>query len=193
MTQRVSVTVNGVAHEADIDERTLLLYFLRDTLGFTGAHNGCLEGRCGCCAVLVDGQAVKSCNVLAVQVDGASITTVEGMATLPAQAEGPRWLGELAGPARDDDAQLTPLQRAFHRNGAVQCGFCTPGMLAVLTDLLASNPDPTAQEVREGIRGNLCRCTGYQKIVDAALDAAAELRQATGEAIPAMRGVVTAP
>jgi carbon-monoxide dehydrogenase small subunit len=160
--------VNGREYSAEVDERTLLLEFLRDHLQLTGTHNGCLEARCGCCAVLMGGRSVKSCNVLALQADGADITTVEGMAVA---SDDPATFGEPVA-----ESAYTALQRAFHTHGAVQCGFCTPGMLAVLTDFLARNPDPTPEAVRDGIRGNLCRCTGYQKIVDAALTAARETR-----------------
>ena len=170
----VSMKVNGRAYSAEIDERTLLLEFLRDHLLLTGTHNGCLEARCGCCAVLMNGRSVKSCNLLALQADGSEIVTVEGHA---APAEGPVPFGEPV-----SEEQYSALQRAFHQHGAVQCGFCTPGMLAVLTDFLARNPDPTPDEVRDGIRGNLCRCTGYQKIVDAAVTAAADMRSVSAQA-----------
>ena len=175
--QRLAVTINGRPFEAEVDERTLLVELLRDEADLTGTHAGCWEARCGCCAVLVNGGAVKSCNVLALQVDGADITTVEGLAEerlVP--------FGESAEPqsfieARTIDVDtLHPLQAAFRDHGAVQCGFCTPGMLMVLIDLLDRNPDPNEEQVREAIRGNLCRCTGYQKIIDATLDAAGRLR-----------------
>jgi aerobic carbon-monoxide dehydrogenase small subunit len=164
----VTMRVNGQMYAKDVDERTLLLEFLRDHLLLTGTHNGCLEARCGCCAVLVNGRSVKSCNVLAVQADGADVTTVEGFAVA---SDDPASFGEPVA-----ESAYSALQRAFHDHGAVQCGFCTPGMLSVLTDFLARNPDPTPDQVREGIRGNLCRCTGYQKIVDAALTAARAAR-----------------
>jgi carbon-monoxide dehydrogenase small subunit len=167
--ERVSVTINGRPFEADIDERTLLIELLRDVAGLTGTHAGCWEARCGCCAVLVDGGAVKSCNVLALQVDGAEIRTVEGLASdEPKPSNGGGFLE-----ARQIDLEsLHPLQTAFRKHGAVQCGFCKPGMLMVLIDFLQRNPDPSDADVREAIRGNLCRCTGYQKIVEAALEAA---------------------
>lgn len=170
----VSMRVNGRVRTAEVDERTLLLEFLRDHLLLTGTHNGCLEARCGCCAVLLNGHSVKSCNVLALQANGGDVTTVEGFA---AGSDEPAPFGEAI-----SNQSYSPLQRAFHEHGAVQCGFCTPGMLAVITDLLQRNPDPTPDEVREGIRGNLCRCTGYQKIVDAALAAATEMRSVPAEA-----------
>jgi aerobic carbon-monoxide dehydrogenase small subunit len=175
--QRVSVTINGRPFEAEVDERTLLIEFLRDEADLTGTHAGCWEARCGCCAVLVNGGSVKSCNVLALQVDGAEITTVEGLAEerLVPFGENAGNGGFIEARTIDVDA-LHPLQAAFRDHGAVQCGFCTPGMLMVLIDLLERNPDPTEDDVREAIRGNLCRCTGYQKIVDAALDAAGRLR-----------------
>lgn len=173
--EQVSVTINGRPFEAEVDERTLLIDLIRDEAGLTGTHAGCWEARCGCCAVLVDGGSVKSCNVLALQVDGAQITTVEGLAReelLP--------FGNGTGVAVEargvDVGSLHPLQAAFREHGAVQCGFCTPGMLMVLVDLLDRNPDPSDEEVREAIRGNLCRCTGYQKIVEATLDAARRMR-----------------
>jgi aerobic carbon-monoxide dehydrogenase small subunit len=167
--ERVSVTINGRPFEADIDERTLLIELLRDVAGLTGTHAGCWEARCGCCAVLVDGGAVKSCNVLALQLDGSEIRTVEGLASdVLKPIDGGGFLE-----ARQIDLEsLHPLQTAFRKHGAVQCGFCTPGMLMVLVDFLQRTPDPSDADVREAIRGNLCRCTGYQKIVDAALEAA---------------------
>ena len=171
------MTINGEPFEAEIDERTLLIEFLRDEAGLNGTRSGCWEARCGCCAVLVDGGSVKSCNVLALQVDGADIITVEGLAKEElAPLGGPN--GSLVGARQVGVAALHPLQAAFRDHGAVQCGFCTSGMLMVLIDLLDRNPDPTDGEVREAIRGNLCRCTGYQKIVEATLDAASRLRSA---------------
>jgi aerobic carbon-monoxide dehydrogenase small subunit len=167
--ERVALTINGKPFEADIDERTLLIELVRDEAGLTGTHAGCWEARCGCCAVLVDGGAVKSCNVLALQVDGAEITTVEGLAEEELK---PVNGGGFLEARQIDLDSLHPLQTAFRNHGAVQCGFCTPGMLMVLLDFLQRNPDPSEADVREAIRGNLCRCTGYQKIVDAALEAA---------------------
>lgn len=154
----IELTVNGCKRTVEADERTLLIELLRDHLDLTGTRNGCLEARCGCCAILMNGQSVKSCNVLALQAVGSEITTVEGLSNTDE--------------ADSNGNNLNPLQQAFHEHGAVQCGFCTSGMLTVLTDFLSTNPTPTSGEIREGIRGNLCRCTGYQKIVDAALSVA---------------------
>jgi carbon-monoxide dehydrogenase small subunit len=170
---RVSLTLNGRPLTADVDERTLLVELIRDVAGLTGTHAGCWEARCGCCAVLLDGGAVKSCNVLALQADGASVMTVEGLSGDAVASAGD---GHAVYRRRLDASALPPLQAAFRDRGAVQCGFCTPGMLVVLSDFLARNPDPSADEVREALRGNLCRCTGYQRIVEATLDAAARLR-----------------
>ncbi len=156
-TQHVSVTVNGTRHEADVEPRLLLVHLLRDVLGLTGTHIGCDTSHCGACTVLVDGTSAKSCALLAVQANGAQITTIEGM--------------EQAG-------KLHPLQQAFWDQHGLQCGFCTPGMIVESSWLLAQNPDPTEQEIREGISGNLCRCTGYVNIVKAIQQAAAELRAA---------------
>jgi carbon-monoxide dehydrogenase small subunit len=150
----VSVTVNGVARQADVEPRTLLVYFLRETLGLTGTNVGCDTTSCGSCTVLVDGESVKSCNLLAVQVDGREVTTIEGMAT---------------------DGQLHPIQEAFHRNHGLQCGYCTPGMIMAAAGYLQENPNPTDEQVRESLEGNLCRCTGYQNIVKSILDAAGQM------------------
>lgn len=180
--QTMTLTINGTEVTAEVDERTLLLEFIRDIAGYTGTHNGCLEARCGCCAVEIDGDIVKSCNVLALQVAGRSVTTVEGLApqrvaplehiTTQSLASVYRPLDALGA----QDADLHPLQAAFHSCHALQCGFCTPGMLMVLKDYLEDNPEPTRAEVRTAIAGNLCRCTGYQHIVDAAMAAAATMR-----------------
>ena len=156
-TRTISLTVNGTRHDTEVETRRTLADFLRHKICLTGTHVGCEHGVCGACTVLVDGQAVRSCLMLAVQVDGATITTVEGMA--------------------GEDGQLHPLQEAFHDNHGLQCGFCTPGMLMTLLEFLQYNPVPTEDEVREALSGNLCRCTGYQGIVAAALDAAGRLRQ----------------
>ena len=150
----VSVTVNGVAREADVEPRTLLVYFLREALGLTGTNVGCDTSSCGSCTVLLDGESVKSCTVLAVQADGREITTIEGMAT---------------------DGQMHPIQEAFHRNHGLQCGYCTPGMIMAAASFLQENPNPTDEQVRESLEGNLCRCTGYQNIVKSILDAAGQL------------------
>jgi carbon-monoxide dehydrogenase small subunit len=154
-SRAISVTVNGVRREADVPVRLTLADFLRQRLELTGTHLGCEHGVCGACTVLLDGRAVRSCLLLAVQVNGREITTVEGLA-----------------PA----GRLHPLQEAFRDHHGLQCGFCTPGMLTTLVEFLRENPDPTADEVRVAISGNLCRCTGYQGIVEAALDAAKRLR-----------------
>jgi aerobic-type carbon monoxide dehydrogenase small subunit (CoxS/CutS family) len=154
-TRKITVTVNGDAHAVEVDVRTPLADVLRRDLRLTGTHVGCEHGVCGACTVLLDGQAVRSCLLLAVQADGHKVTTVEGLA---------------------EDGALNPLQSAFRAHHALQCGFCTPGFLCTLTDALRANPDPTEDDVREALTGNLCRCTGYQNIVEAAIDAAAALR-----------------
>jgi aerobic carbon-monoxide dehydrogenase small subunit len=150
---RISITVDGLVNEDDVEPRTLLVQHLRDRLGKVGTVIGCDTSNCGACTVLMDGVSVKSCAVLAVQADGSEITTVEGLAAA--------------------DGTLHPVQQAFHDNHALQCGFCTPGMLMASIDLLNENPDPSETEVREGLEGNLCRCTGYQNIVTAVRAAAA--------------------
>ena len=154
----VEVTVNGARHAAEIPARTLLVHFLRERLGLTGTHVGCDTTQCGACTVALDGLAVKSCTILAAQVSGHEITTIEGLASL--------------------SGELHPLQRAFRAEHGLQCGYCTPGMVMALRQLLADNPDPTEDEVRHGLSGNICRCTGYQNIVAAALAAAELLREA---------------
>ena len=150
-TQHISVTVNGAAHEADVEPRLLLVHFLRDNLGLTGTHVGCDTSNCGACTIHVNGESAKSCTMLAVQADGRSIKTIEGLA---------------------DSATLHPLQQAFWDQHGLQCGFCTPGMIMQSAWLLGENPDPTEHEIREGISGNFCRCTGYQHIVNAIQHAA---------------------
>ncbi len=153
--RKISVKVNGKAYEAEAEVRMHLADFLRQKLGLTGTHLGCEHGVCGACTILLDGRTARSCLTLAVQVDGHEIMTIEGIA---------------------DGDTLHPLQEAFRDNHGLQCGFCTPGMLTTLIELLRDNPDPTEEEVRIGISGNLCRCTGYQGIVAAALDAAKRMR-----------------
>jgi len=148
---RLNVTVNDVAHDVLIEPRTLVLDFLRDELELTGAHAGCEHGVCGACTVLVDGEATRSCLMFAAQLDGAEVRTVESLAGA--------------------DGALHPIQEAFHREHGLQCGFCTPGMVMAATSLLKEIPNPTEQQVREGIEGNLCRCTGYHNIVKAILAA----------------------
>ena len=154
MTDRrtITVTVNGVRHSREVETRLTLGDFLRRDLGLTGTHLGCEHGVCGACTVHLDGEAVRSCILFAVQADGAKVTTVEGLAR--------------------PDGTLHPIQQAFRDHHGLQCGFCTPGMLMTLAAFLAENASPTEREVREAISGNLCRCTGYQGIVTAALDAA---------------------
>ncbi|MBI5105547.1 MAG: (2Fe-2S)-binding protein [Solirubrobacterales bacterium] len=154
-TVPVRLEVNGRAHQVDVEPRLLLVHLLRDRLGLTGTHVGCDTSNCGACTVHLDGDAVKSCTVLAAQADGCSVTTIEGMA---------------------DGATLHPLQEAFWKDHGLQCGYCTPGMIMAAADLLARNPDPTEEEVRHGLEGNLCRCTGYHNIVRAVLDAAEGVR-----------------
>ena len=148
---RVTVDVNGVQRSADVEPRLLLVHLLRDTFGLTGTHVGCDTSNCGACTVHLNGEAVKSCTVLAVQADGAEVRTIEGMGS--------------------DDA-LHPLQEAFWNQHGLQCGYCTPGMIMAAADLLARNPDPSEEEVREALAGNLCRCTGYHNIVKAVMSAA---------------------
>jgi aerobic carbon-monoxide dehydrogenase small subunit len=150
----VSVTVNGIARQADVEPRTLLVYFLRETLGLTGTNVGCDTSSCGTCTVLLDGESVKSCTLLAAQVDGREVTTIEGMAA---------------------DGEMHPIQDAFHRNHGLQCGYCTPGMIMAAASFLKEHPDPTDEQVRESLEGNLCRCTGYQNIVTSILDAAGQM------------------
>jgi carbon-monoxide dehydrogenase small subunit len=154
MTQ-VRVTVDGVTYADEVEPRMLLVYYLRERLGKTGTVVGCDTSNCGACTVHLNGQSVKSCSVLAVQADGAEVTTIEGVAR---------------------DGRLHPVQQAFHDNHALQCGYCTPGMIMQAIDLLGDNPDPDEQEVREGMEGNLCRCTGYQNIVRAVQDAAQKMK-----------------
>ena len=180
--QEMTLTINGTAVTAELDERTLLIEFVRDVAGYTGTHNGCLEARCGCCSVQVDDAIVKSCNVLALQVAGCNVTTIEGLSPQRVRSMKHITTQSLAGVYQPlnalggDEEDLHPLQLAFHRRHALQCGFCTPGMIMVLKDYLEKNPTPTRDDIRRAISGNLCRCTGYQHIVDAAMDAAAEMR-----------------
>ena len=150
--RRIAVTVNGARHEAEVEPRRLLVYFLREELGLTGTVVGCDTSSCGSCTVLVGGESVKSCTLLAVQADGAEITTIEGLAT---------------------NGELHPVQRAFHEQHGLQCGFCTPGMVLATVSFLAENPSPSDEEIRHALEGNLCRCTGYQNIVKAVKAAAA--------------------
>jgi aerobic carbon-monoxide dehydrogenase small subunit len=150
----ISIMVNGTAHDHEVEPRTLLVHHLRDTLGLTATNVGCDTSSCGACTVLVDGESVKSCTILAVQADGSEVTTVEGLS---------------------DGIDLHPVQDAFHREHGLQCGFCTPGMVMAAVSLLRENPQPSERDVRVGLEGNLCRCTGYHNIVRAVLAAAGEL------------------
>ncbi len=161
----VRLTVNGEEHRLEVEPRLLLVHALRDHLGLTGTHVGCDTSNCGACTVHLDGQAVKSCTVLAVQADGVEITTIEGLGT---------------------EANLHPLQEAFWNDHGLQCGYCTPGMIMAASALLAENPNPTEEEVRHALEGNLCRCTGYHNIVRAVLDAA-KSKSATIEQQPEVR------
>jgi carbon-monoxide dehydrogenase small subunit len=146
----ITVTVDGVSYSDDVEPRLLLVHYLREVLGKTGTPVGCDTSNCGACTVLMDGRSVKSCAVLAVQADNADITTIEGLS----------------------DGEMHPVQRAFHEEHALQCGYCTPGMIMAATDLLRDNPQPTDKQIREGLEGNLCRCTGYENIVRAVRRAA---------------------
>jgi carbon-monoxide dehydrogenase small subunit len=153
---RISVTVNGRRYSHEVEPRLLLVHYLRDVLGLTGTHIGCETGVCGACTVLLNGQAVKSCMLFAVQVDGQEITTIEGLAS---------------------DGQLYPVQQGFWEKHGLQCGYCTPGMILAAVQLLQRNPNPTEEEIRHALVGNLCRCTGYQQIVEAIQWAAERMRE----------------
>ncbi len=150
----VTVTINGQSHTHDVEPRTLLVHYIREHAGLTGTNIGCDTSSCGACSVHLDGEAVKSCTMLAAQADGAEITTIEGLAAA--------------------DGTLHPMQQAFMENHGLQCGYCTPGMVMAATSLLAENPNPTEEDVRIGLEGNLCRCTGYHNIVKSVLAAAAK-------------------
>jgi len=154
-SRTISVEINGISYEREVAARRLLVHFIRDDLDLTGTHIGCDTGNCGACTVQLDGKAVKSCMMLAVQADGATIRTVEGLAT--------------------DTGELTPLQRAFTAHHALQCGYCTPGMLMSATALLEQNPHPSEHEVKAALQGNICRCTGYWNIIEAVQAAAEEV------------------
>lgn len=154
---RITLTVNGTRRSADVEPRTLLVYFLREHLGLTGTNVGCDTSSCGACTVLVNGESVKACTMLAVQADGLDITTIEGLAT---------------------DGTRHPVQEAFHAAHGLQCGYCTPGMILATVSYLKEHPDPTEADVRLALEGNLCRCTGYHNIVKAVLAAADEMRSA---------------
>ena len=144
--RQIAVTVNGERQEAEVEQRQLLVYFLREQLGLTGTNVGCDTSSCGACTVLLDGESVKSCTVLAVQADGTEVTTIEGLAA---------------------DGELHPVQRAFHESHALQCGYCTPGMVMATVSLLKEQPSPSEEEIRQALEGNLCRCTGYEPILAA--------------------------
>ncbi|MER7543774.1 (2Fe-2S)-binding protein [Actinomadura sp.] len=159
---RIRVEVDGTTYEDDVEPRLLLVHYLRERLGKVGTPVGCDTSNCGACTVLMDGMSVKSCSVLAVQADGRDVTTVEGLGV---------------------DGAPHPMQRAFHEEHALQCGYCTPGMIMASLDLLRENPDPSDEEVREGLEGNLCRCTGYQNIVKAVRRAASEMREPAGQEV----------
>jgi carbon-monoxide dehydrogenase small subunit len=146
MKSAVTITVNGAPRTAEVEPRTLLVHLLREHLNLTGTHVGCDTSNCGACTVWLDGEAVKSCTVLAVQADGQEVTTIEGIS---------------------ENGDLHPMQQAFHENHALQCGYCTPGMVMTAIKLLEANPEPTDEEIRRGLEGNLCRCTGYENIVAA--------------------------
>jgi carbon-monoxide dehydrogenase small subunit len=149
---KIRVTVNGTVHDSEVEPRTLLVHYVRETLGLTGTNIGCDTSSCGACTLHVDGEAVKSCTMLAVQADGCSVTTIEGLA---------------------QDGEMHPMQKAFMENHGLQCGYCTPGMVMAATSLLKENPSPSEEDVRIGLEGNLCRCTGYHNIVKSVLACAA--------------------
>ena len=163
----VSVRVNGTAHTRDVEPRDLLVYFLREDLGLTGTHVGCDTSQCGACTVLIDDRPVKSCTMFAVQADGRQITTIEGLAT---------------------DGKLTPLQEAFWNEHGLQCGFCTPGFIMTATALLRATPRPSEEQIRKGLEGNLCRCTGYANIVKAVQVASAAMTATAGAPVAATAG-----
>ena len=155
MKKKIQVTVNGTAHQSEVESRMLLVHYLRDALNLTGTHIGCETSLCGACTVMVDGLAVKSCTVLAVQTDGSKVTTIEGLA---------------------QNGELHPVQQGFWDKHGLQCGYCTPGMIVAAAQLLERNPDPTEEQIRHGLEGNLCRCTGYQHIVQAVQSAAKNMK-----------------
>ena len=158
MTNQITITVNGKAHSAEVEGRTLLVEFLREHLALTGTHIGCDTSSCGACTVHLDGDAVKSCTLLAAQADGCSVTTVEGLSS---------------------NGDLHPIQEGFKEEHGLQCGFCTPGMMMTATDLLKRNPNPSEHEIREALEGNFCRCTGYHNIVRSIQYAAKKMNEAT--------------
>jgi carbon-monoxide dehydrogenase small subunit len=159
----VTITVNGIPQTREIETRVLLVHFLRDTLGLTGTHVGCDTSQCGACTVLLDGRAVKSCSLFAVQAEGSSVTTIEGLA------------GEANGSAGNGAGKLHPMQEGFWKEHGLQCGFCTPGMIMSACALIERNQKPSEAEIRAGLEGNMCRCTGYTNIVKAVQSAAAQI------------------
>jgi len=162
MKKSINITVNGVSRQDDVEPRLLLVHYIRDVVGLTGTHIGCETSICGACTVILDGQSAKSCTMFAVQADGANITTIEGMAA---------------------NGDLHPVQEGFWEQHGLQCGYCTPGMIMAAAQILDRNPDPSEMEIRHGLEGNLCRCTGYQHIVDAVQYAARKMKSeaATGD------------
>ena len=162
MKKNITVTVNGIAHQDEVEPRLLLVHYIRDVLGLTGTHIGCETSICGACTVILDGQSAKSCTMFAVQADGANVTTIEGMAA---------------------NGDLHAVQEGFWEQHGLQCGYCTPGMIMAAAQILERNPDPTDTEIRHGLEGNLCRCTGYQHIVEAVQNAARKMKgeAATGD------------
>jgi len=160
----VSVTVNGQRYQTEVEPRLLLVHYLRDVLDLTGTHIGCNTSQCGACVVMLNGEAVKSCTLLAVQADGAEVTTIEGLGT---------------------EGELHPIQNGFWEKHGLQCGFCTPGMIMASYQLLKNNPNPSEAEIRKGLEGNICRCTGYQNIVRAVQHAAEEMRATASEPVGA--------
>ena len=157
MKRAISVTVNGTKHSNEVEPRLLLVHYIRETLGLTGTHVGCDTSNCGACTIMMNGRAIKACTLLAVQADGAQLQTVEGLAT---------------------NGDLHPIQQGFWEEHGLQCGFCTPGMMMTALELLRRHPDPTEAQIREGLEGNLCRCTGYQHIVNSIQNAAGKMRGA---------------
>ena len=160
MKKAITLTVNGATQHHEVEPRMLLVHYVRDVLGLTGTHVGCETSICGACTVLLDGQSVKSCTVFAVQADGAEVKTIEGMAA---------------------NGQLHPMQEGFWEKHGLQCGYCTPGMIIAAAQILARNPEPGDEEIRHGLEGNLCRCTGYQHIVEAVRHAAQKMKAAAGD------------
>jgi aerobic carbon-monoxide dehydrogenase small subunit len=164
MKRKMSVTVNGQQYHSEVEPRTLLVHYLREDLDLTGTHIGCDTSQCGACTVLLNGESVKSCTVLAVQADGSEVTTIEGLAP---------------------EGSLHPIQEGFWEKHGLQCGFCTPGMIMATVDLLKNNPDPTEEEIRVALKGNICRCTGYQNIIKAVQYAADQMQTGASQPVGA--------